>query len=76
MELNVLKETNVEFCENMYALSMNYLRDRDNLELRRLIDDMDRIEISIKDCNDIYQMDKYINDLNVLFDRIEVIINE
>lgn len=76
MDLNILKESNIECCENMYALSMNYLKNNNNLELRKLIIDMDRLESAIRICDDIILLDKYINDLNFLFDKIEVIINE
>lgn len=76
MDINILKESNIEYCENMYALSMNYLKIRDNIELRKSLDAMDKLEANIRICNDISELNKYINSLNILFDRIEVIINE
>lgn len=76
MDLNILKESNIEYCENMYALTMNYLRNRDNEELRGLIKAMDKLESLIKECDEIVQLNKYIDDLSVLFHRIEVIVNE
>lgn len=76
MDLNILKESNIEYCENMYALSMNYLKNKENIELRKLLDEMNKLESIIRVCKDIEQLNKYINNLYILFDRIEVIINE
>lgn len=76
MDLNILKESNIEYCENMYALSMTYLRERDNSLLRELLSNMDKIENAIRVCDSIDELKRYIDTLEVIFDKIEVIINE
>ena len=76
MEFTLLKEANVELCENMYALSMNYLRNKNNIELKYLMSCLDELEIYIRQCDELNILKKYIDKLNFLCNKIEGIINE
>ena len=76
MEFMLLKEGNVELCENMYALSMNYLRNKSNIQLRALVTCLNEIEMCIRECDDMNNLKRYIDKLDVLCDKIEGIINE
>lgn len=76
MDINLLKESNVELCENLYALSTTYLKNNQSIELNYLLDYLSKLENNIRKCNDIKSLKEYINELHFLSERIEVIINE
>ena len=76
MDFNILKETNIENCENMYALSINYLKKHNNQELNNLLIILTGLENEIRKCRELNNLTSCINKLNQVIDRIEGIINE
>ena len=76
MNIDIIKEATIEYIENMYALSINYLNKNNNLELKNILKELDFIENKIRICVDINAFNKLKNVLNNLLNRIEVLINE
>lgn len=76
MNIDIIKETTVEYIENIYALSSNYLKYNNNAELKNLLKELELLEDKIKICNDIKLLNNYKNILNPIINRIEGIINE
>lgn len=75
MNIDVIKESTIEYIENIYALSINYLKDNNNIELKNLLKELELIEDKIRMCN-VDELDNYKSILNHLINRIEGIINE
>ena len=76
MEFNVIKAANVEYCENIYALSINYLKKSKNNELSSLLDNLIDVENRIRKCNDVNTLNLNTIELNKIIEKIEGIINE
>ena len=76
MQMDILKETSIEYCENIYALSINYLKNHNNNELRGLLEELTTIEDNIRICNDIDILNKFVTALKLISNRIEGIIHE
>ena len=76
MDFNIIKEANLEICESMYGLSINYLKKNENSELDDLLVHVIKIEKEIRLCNNMNALNGYIIQLNKIVARIEVIINE
>lgn len=75
MNFDMVKGISVEYCENVYALGINYLKNNDNVELKELLDKLSLIEDNIRRCNDVNELFNYKRVLEQLANRIEVIIN-
>lgn len=76
MNIEIIKETTIEYIENIYALSSNYLKENNNVELKNLLKEIELIEDKIKVCDNIETLNNYKGVLNHLINRIEGIINE
>ena len=76
MNLDIVKEACIEYCENMYALSINYLNKKHNLELVDLINELTMVEDDIRFCENIDILSSYRLLLDQLVKKIEGIINE
>jgi len=74
--MDIIKETTIEYIENIYALSISYLKDNNNMELKNLLKELELIEDKIRLCDDEQILNNYKNILNQLINRIEGIINE
>lgn len=75
MDFDIVKEVCVEICENTYALGINHLKNRDNNELKLLLDSLVVLNNNIRLCDDINKLFNYKKKLEQLINRIEVIIN-
>lgn len=75
MDFDVVKEVCVEFCENTYALGVNYLIDHEDNELKTLLHSLIILNDHIRTCEDINKLFNYKKKLEQLVNRIEVIIN-
>ena len=76
MKLDIIKETSIEYCENMYALGSNYLKLDNNFELKHLLNELTMLENKIRICNNINDLNNYKVLLVQIVNRIEGIINE
>lgn len=76
MNIDILKETTIEYIENIYALSIGYLKNKNNIELKNLLKELEFIEDKIRLCGDFDILDNYKVILEQLIKRIEDIINE
>lgn len=76
MNIDIIKEVTIEHIENIYALSINYLNEHNNLELKNILKELEFIEDKIRICDDINSFNKLKNVLDNLLNRIEVLINE
>ena len=76
MDIDITKEVTLEFIENIYALSVNYLKNKNNIELKNLLKELELIEDKIRECESIDLLDNYKNILDDLINKIEGIINE
>lgn len=74
--MDIIKESTIEYIENIYALSISYLKDNNNMELKNLLKELELIEDKIRLCDDEQILNNYKNILNQLINRIEGIINE
>ena len=75
MNFDMVKGISVEYCENVYALGINYLKNNNNVELKELLDKLSMLEDNIRKCNDVNELFNYKRVLEQLANRIEVIIN-
>ena len=76
MNIDILKETTIEYIENIYALSISYLKNKNNIELKNLLKELEFMEDNIRQCKDLDILDNYKSILDNLINRIEDIINE
>ncbi|MBR6690235.1 MAG: hypothetical protein IKL65_02775 [Bacilli bacterium] len=76
MNIDITKESTIEYIESIYALSISYLKNNTNIELKNLLKELELIEDKIRICDDIEVLNNYKNILNSLIYRIEGIINE
>ena len=76
MNIDIIKETTIEYIENIYAMSINYLKNNNNVELKNLLKELELIEDKIRVCMDIEIINNYKSILRHLINRIEGIINE
>ena len=70
MNIEIIKETTIEYIENIYALSSNYLKENNNVELKNLLKEIELIEDKIKVCDNIETLNNYKGVLNHLINRI------
>lgn len=75
MNFDMVKGISVEYCESVYALGINYLKDNDNVELKELLDRLSLLEDDIRKCDDINILFNHKRVLEQIANRIEVIIN-
>ena len=75
MEFNIIKETCIEYCENMYALGSNFLKSNSKLELVNILNKIDDIEDKVRKCNDVNRLFDYKKMLELIMNRLEGIIN-
>lgn len=66
----------IEYIENIYGLASNYLMSNNNLELRKLLNNLELLEDKIKLCNDIDKLKNYNILVNDLISKIEGFVNE
>lgn len=59
MDIDTIKSTTIEYCENIYALSCNYLKNNINIELINLMDELTFYEDKIRECRDINTINNY-----------------
>ena len=76
MNIDILKEASVEYCENIYALSINYLRKNNNTKLDSLVKELAILEDDIRKCENMELLNAYKMLLESLVSKIEGIINE
>lgn len=76
MDIDIIKSTTIEYCESIYALCCNYLKNNTNIELISLMDELTFYEDKIRECDDINKINNYRIILNNSLNRIEAIINE
>lgn len=76
MDIDIIKESVIEYIEGIYALGINYLKSNKNIKLKNMLEELELIEDSIRNCKDKDILDNYKNMLNHLVNRIEGIINE
>lgn len=76
MNIDILKETTIEYIENIYALSISYLKNKNNIELKNLLKELELIEDKIRLCEDSNILDNYKHISDNIINRIEGIINE
>ncbi len=76
MDINLIKEITFEYIENIYALSISYLKNNNNVELKNLLKELELIEDKIRECEDENLLSNYKNILDDLINKIEGIINE
>lgn len=74
--MELIKEITIEYIENIYALSVNYLKDNNNIELKYLLRELELIEDKIRECNDEDSLNNYRTVLEHLISRIEAVMNE
>lgn len=70
------KSSTIEYIENMYGLANNYLKNKNNIELKNLLKELEMIESKIELCNGENSIKNYKLLLEELLNRIEGIINE
>ena len=75
MNIDIIKESTIEYIENFYALSINYLKKYNNLQLKNLIEELEMLEDKIRISNEL-ELNNYQIILNNLLNKIEGIINE
>ena len=75
MNFDMVKGISVEYCEGVYALGINQLKDNDNVELKELLDRLSLLEDDIRKCNDVNILFNHKRVLEQIANRIEVIIN-
>lgn len=76
MNIDILKEASVEYCENIYALAINYLRKNNNVKLDSLVKELVILEEDIRKCENIELLNAYKMLLESLISKIEGIIHE
>lgn len=76
MDIYTNKSNIIEYIENIYGLATNYLENKNNIELKNLLKELELIENKIRLCNDIDLLDNYKIFMDQLVNRIEDIINE
>lgn len=76
MKLDIIKETSIEYCENMYALGSNHLKLDNNFELKHLLSELTMLEDKIRISTNINELNNYKVLLEQIINRIEGIINE
>ena len=76
MNKEIIKATNIEYIENMYALAINSFVKSNNMELKKLIDELVFFEDKIREEDNEKELNNYIISLNELINKIEVLINE
>ena len=76
MDIGVLKEAIMEYCENIHALAINYLHKNNNPVLENYIHELTMLEDDIRICDNVDILDAYKKLLEVLVNKIEGIINE
>ncbi len=76
MDINLIKEVTLEYIENIYALSISYLKNNNNIELKNLLKELELMEDKIRECEDENLLNNYKNILDDLINKIEGIINE
>ncbi len=47
MELDIVKESMIEYCENIYALGIGYLRNKKSDELEFFLEDIEYLEDNV-----------------------------
>lgn len=75
VNVDVIKEINIEYCENLYALGVNYLKNNNNKDLEVILDKVAKLEECIRKSEDINELFNYKYYLEQLSNGIEVIIN-
>lgn len=75
MNFDIKKESSIEYCENIYALSTTYLKNDNNIELKHLLKEIIMLEDKIRECSNEGDIDNYISLLKIVCNRIEGIIN-
>ena len=58
MELDILKESIIEYCENIFALGTCYIRKNDDIEIVDLLNKIELIEDEIRVCEEKGTLDK------------------
>ncbi len=76
MNIDVIKEMSIEYIENIYAISINYLKNNNNIEIKNLLEELELMEEKIKECRSIDELNNYKNILDDLINKIEGIIHE
>lgn len=76
MKLDIIKETSIEYCENMYAFGSTHLKLDNNFELKHLLNELTMLEDKIRICTNINKLNNYKVLLGQIVNRIEGIINE
>ncbi len=74
MNINVMKESIIEYCENIFALSIN--KSENNLELKKLLSELTFYEDKVRICSEINKVNNYKKIIMYTINRIEEIINE
>lgn len=76
MDIDIIKSTTIEYCESIYALCCNYLKNNSSIELINLMDELTFYEEKIRKSYDISIINNYKIILDNNLTRIEAIINE
>ena len=70
------KSSIIEYIENIYGLANNCLKNKNSVELRSLLKELNLIEDKIRSCYDKEILSNYELLLKDLINKIEGIINE
>lgn len=74
MDIDVIKESIIEYCENIFALGIG--KSDNNLELKNLLNELIYYEDKVRICSEINEVNNYKKIIMYTINRIEGIINE
>ena len=59
MDLDIVREAVVEYCENIYALGVGFLNKHNNTELKEVLDKIIILNNNIRNCKDVNEIFNY-----------------
>ena len=76
MDLDILKESIIEYCENIFALGIGYIRKNADKEVNRLLKKIELLEDEIRYCDNIESLNSLKKIIENIGNELEAKFNE